>query len=129
MIRNLTLEEILRVHFQVIEDYGGSHGVRDENRLKSLVDAPKLAVFGAEQYPGTLQKAAVYMRNTIGDHPFVDGNKRTAVTLAGIFLMRNGYKLTATPRELEDFAVKIATKKLEVGQITTWLKNRTKKAI
>ena len=122
MTKYLSLEEILRLHFQVIEDFGGSHGVRDEGRLASLVSAPKQEVFGAEQYPNIFQKAAVYMRNLIGDHPFVDGNKRTAVTVAGIFLLRNGYRLTASPKELENFAVKIAVKKLDVTEIAAWLK-------
>jgi len=60
------LKEILRLHFQVIEDFGGSHGVRDEGRLSSVVEAPKQVVFGKEQYPTIFDKAAVYMRNIIG---------------------------------------------------------------
>jgi death on curing protein len=122
MIKYFTLEEILRLHFQVIEDYGGSHGIRDEERLKSLILAPQQAVFGEEQYPGIYEKAAVYMRNLIADHAFVDGNKRTAVTICGIFLMRNGHEFDATPKELEDFAVKVATDHLSVDEIANWLK-------
>ncbi len=128
MTKYLSLEEILRLHFQVIEDFGGSHGIRDEERLVSLVMAPRQEVFGAEQYPNIFQKAAVYMRNLIGDHPFVDGNKRTAVTAGGIFLQRNNYHLIATPKELEDFAVRIAVKKLEITQIADWLKNHITKS-
>lgn len=123
----LSVEEILRLHFQVIKDFGGSHGVRDESRLKPLVDVPRQAVFGQEQYPGIFEKAAVYLRNIIGDHPFIDGNKRTAVTVCGIFLMRNGYKLTVSPKELEDFAVQVATQKLDVPSIAAWLKARCSK--
>lgn len=124
-MRYLTLEEILRLHFQVVEDYGGSHGVRDENRLKSVVEAPKQEVLGAEQYPDLLEKAAVYLRNIIGDHPFSDGNKRTGVTVCALFLMRNKCKLTATPKDLEDFAVKVATDRLDVPVITAWLEKHT----
>lgn len=117
----LTLEEILRLHFQIVEDFGGSHGVRDENRLQSVVAAPKQEIFGQEQYPELCEKAAVYLRNIIGDHPFSDGNKRTAVAVCGIFLFRNGRKLTAMPRELEDFAVQVATEHLDVQAIAAWL--------
>lgn len=124
MTKYLTVEEILRLHYQVVEDFGGSHGVRDEGRLQSVVVAPGQSLFGAEQYPGLLDKAAVYLRNIIGDHPFVDGNKRTAVTVAGIFLIRNGTKLKAEPIELADFAVKIAVDHLSVEDIATWLKGR-----
>jgi len=125
MTKYLSLEEILRLHFQVIEDFGGSHGVRDENRIKSVIEAPRQTVFGQEQYPGLLEKAAVYVRNIIGDHPFTDGNKRTAVTICGLFLMRNNVKLTATPKELEDFAVRVATKRLGVTDIAAWLKQHS----
>jgi len=118
----LTLEEILRLHFAVIEDYGGSHGVRDEERLKSVVAAPQQEIFGAEQYPDIFEKAAVYMRNIIGDHAFADGNKRSGVTVAGVFLLRNGITLTAQPKELEDFAVQIAVEHLDVPIIAAWLR-------
>src|SRR5579863_7211340 len=94
----LSLEEILRLHYQVIEDFGGSHGVRDEGRLKSVVQASKQVVFGQEQYPALYDKAAVYLRNIIGDHPFSDGNKRTAITVCGIFLARNKIGLKADPK-------------------------------
>lgn len=127
MTKYLSLKEILRLHFQVIEDFGGSHGVRDEGRLASLALAPAQEVFGQEQYPDIYQKTAVYMRNLIGDHPFIDGNKRTGVTVAGIFLLRNGYALTAKPKELEDFAVRIATEKLDVTDIAAWLGEHSKK--
>jgi death-on-curing protein len=121
----VALEEILRLHYQVIEDFGGSHGVRDEGRLSSVVEAPKQTVFGAEQYPTIYDKAAVYLRNIIGDHPFSDGNKRTAITVSAIFLMRNGYDLSASPDELEDFTLSVATKKLTIDQISVWLENNT----
>lgn len=127
MTKYLTLEEILRLHFQVVEDFGGSHGVRDEGRLASLSEAPRQEVFGVEQYPDVFLKSAVYMRNIIADHPFVDGNKRTAVACAGVFLGRNGLHLTATPKGLEDFAVYVATKKPEVPEIAAWFKTHSAK--
>jgi death on curing protein len=125
-MKYLSLEEILRLHFQIIEDFGGSHGVRDESRLKSVEQAPKQIIFGAEQYPNIHEKAAVYMRNIIGDHPFSDGNKRTGITTAGVFLLRNGYALTASQKELEDFAVQVAVEKLEIAEISQWLRENSK---
>lgn len=128
MIRYINLEEILRLHFQVIEEYGGSHGVRDEGRLQSVIEAPMQSVFGRDQYETLYEKAAVYFRNIITDHPFYDGNKRSGVTVGVIFLMRNGLKLTATPKELEDFAVQVAVGHLEISEIATWLEERSKKS-
>lgn len=126
MTQYLTLEDVLRLHFQVIEDFGGSHGVRDEKALKSVIGAVRQEVFGVEQYPTILDKAAVYLRNIIGDHPFSDGNKRTAVTVCGIFLARNEHSLTATPKEIEDFAVQIATEHLDIPEIARWLRTHTR---
>ncbi len=121
----VSLEEILRLHFQLIEDFGGGHGVRDEGRLKAVVQAPKQIVFGKEQYPTVYDKAAVYLRNIIGDHPFSDGNKRTALAVCGIFLARNDAILKADPKDLENFIVKIATRRLKIDEIAEWLKQNS----
>lgn len=124
-IKYINLEEILRLHFQLIEDFGGSHGVRDENRLKSVTEAPKQVVFRKTQYATLFEKAAVYLRNIIGDHPFSDENQRTAVTVCGIFLARNGNLLSVSPQDLEDFVVEIATGHLNIIAIARWLEAHT----
>lgn len=125
MTRYLTLEEILRLHYNIIRDFGGSDGVRDEGRVFSVAEAPKQKVFGQEQYSTVFEKAAVYFRNIIGDHPFVDGNKRTAATVCGIFLLINGKELVCTPKELEDFAVQVATEHLDVLAVAAWLESHS----
>lgn len=125
-MRYLNVEEILYLHFKLIEDFGGSHGVREESRLLSVVEAPKQEVFGEQQYTDIYQKAAVYMRNIIGDHPFIDGNKRTGTTVMGIFLNRNGINLTAKVKSLEDFAVKIAVEHLDIPTIAVWIKKNSR---
>ena len=117
-----TIEEILRLHFQVIDDFGGSHGVRDEGRLKSVVEVPRQDVFGKQQYKSVFEKAGVYLRNIIGDHPFSDGNKRTAITVCAIFLTRNGSELSIEPKELEDFTMRVAVDRLDISEIAAWLK-------
>lgn len=124
-IKYLTLEEILRLHFQVIEDFGGSHGVRDEGRLESVVNAPAQNVLGKDQYVSVYDKAAVYLRNIIGDHPFTDGNKRSALTVCAIFLDRNGYRINADPAVLENFIVTVAIDHLSIEEISEWLSVNT----
>ena len=124
-MKYLGLEEILQLHFKVIEDFGGSHGVRDEGRLKSVINAPLQSVFGEEQYKTVFEKAAVYLRNIIADHPFYDGNKRSCVTVAVIFLKRNRVMLSASPKALEDFAVSVAVDHLEIAEIALWLEAHT----
>lgn len=118
----MNLEEVLKLHFQLVEDFGGSHGVRDEGRLMSVIDAPKQIVFNIEQYPSIFEKAAVYLRNIINDHPFTDCNKRTGITVCVIFLERNGKHITANPKDLETFTVKVLIDHLDITKIAEWLK-------
>ena len=125
MIRYLEIDEILELHFWIIEDFGGSHGVRDELGLKSLVAAPRTFVFDEEQYVSVHEKAAVYLRNCIADHIFTDGNKRTAVTITSIFLARNGWRMTASAVKLENFAVRVATDHLDIDAIADWLERHS----
>jgi death-on-curing protein len=124
-VKYLTLEEILRIHFQVIEDFGGSHGVRDEGRLESVISAPAQHIFNKEQYPTIYEKAAFYLRNIIGDHPFTDGNKRTALTVCAIFLYRNSYSFNTDQKTLEKFIITVATNHLSIIEISNWLKINT----
>jgi len=125
-MKYLGVEEVLLLHFKIIEDFGGSHGVRDEGRLQSVVSAARQVIFGEEQYKGSHTKAAVYLHNIIGDHPFTDGNKRTGITTAAIFLSRNRVNLTASPRQLEDFAVQVVVEHLDIPTIAEWLKDHSK---
>lgn len=125
-MKYLLESEILYFHYKVINDYGGSHGVRDQNRLKALVAAPKQEVFGEIQYKTVHYKAAVYLRNIISDHLFVDGNKRTPLLCTGIFLKRNGYVLACQQKGLEEYIVLVATQKPSIEEIATWLKEHTK---
>jgi len=122
---HLTLEEILQLHFRVIEDFGGSHGVRDERRLMLAVAAPQQELVGREQYPSLHMRAAVYLRNIIGDHPFSDSNKRTALTVCGVFLARNDAPIIAKLKELEEFTVQIATDHLDIETIAKWLESHS----
>lgn len=121
----LSSEEILLIHHQLIERFSGSHGVRDINRIKSVAIAPAQEVFVKEQYIGIFNKAAVYIRNIVIDHPFIDGNKRTAISCAVMFLKKNNHIFRANLGEIEDFMVKMVVNKLEVLEIAEWLKDHS----
>lgn len=111
-------EDILYIHHRLIEDYGGVHGVRDIHRLKSAIH--KLAT-----HPDTVEAAAYFVRDVIQYHPFVDGNKRTAVTIMGIYLSKNSLSLSCTTKELENFAIMVATTKCGLQDITKWIQTNT----
>ena len=122
---SLTLEQILQLHALVLIRDGGSDGVRDIGRLESVVSAQYQVVFGEELYATVFTKAAALMRGIIGDHPFIDGNKRTAM-LAGLTLLEvNGYSFVVRRGELEDFAVRVATDHLDIDAIADWLKRHS----
>ena len=99
MPRYLSEAEILLIHNRIVDETGGLHGVRDLHATHSVVEQPRQAVFGKELYPTVFLKAAVYVRNNIAHHPFLDGNKRTGITVASVFLSDNGYTIEAKEGE------------------------------
>ena len=121
----LSIEQLLQLHALVLIKDGGIDGVRDVGRLESVVSTQTQAVFGEELYRGVHDKSAALMRGIIGDHPFSDGNKRTAMLAGLTFLEINGYVFEVKPSELEDFAVRIAVEQLQVDDIAEWLRNNS----
>lgn len=123
---SLTLEQILQLHALVLVKDGGAGGVRDVGRLEAAVSTQHQVVFGEELYATVFTKAATLVRGIIGDHPFADGNKRTAM-LAGLTLLEvNGYNFTAQRGELENFAVRVATNHLDIDAIADWLERHSR---
>jgi death-on-curing protein len=120
-MNHLSIDDILEIHRQVVSVFGGAQGVRDLGRVESVIATQSQEVFGTQLFPNVHDKAAAIMRGIIQDHPFSDGNKRTAVVAGVSLLSWNGYKFHAKKGELEDFAVKIATDQLEVKAISKWL--------
>lgn len=124
-LKLFSVGDIELIHMQIIDASGGSHGTRDRDRLESVVASQTQKIFGEVLYKGLHEKAAAIARGIIADHPLVDGNKRTGIMAALIFLERNGAKTHVQNQHLEDFAVEIATAKLGVPAITAWLQQNT----
>lgn len=122
----LTKEQILLIHSIIVSETGGLHGVREHGAILSLEALPQQKVFGKELYPTIFLKAAVYVRNIIFSHPFLDGNKRTAMTSASVFLENNGYKIGAKEGEIEKIALRVISNKLSLEQMALWLKKNSK---
>lgn len=127
-MKYITLEQLLQLHVLAIRHGGGSDGLRDLGRLEAALATQAQEVFGEELYETVYEEAAAMIRGIIGDHPFSDGNKRTAMLTGLTFLQVNGYMFTAKTHELEDFAVQIAVEHLDVIAITGWLQLHTKQA-
>ena len=118
----MSAEDILQIHSMVVDETGGLHGVRDHNIILSLENTPRQKVFGKELYPTIFLKAAVYVRNLLMNHPFIDGNKRTGMTSVAVFLEDNGYIITIEEGGIEKFALSVVNEKLSLDAIATWLK-------
>lgn len=102
--------------------------MRDRGALESAVALPQQKTFGLELHPGVFRKAAAYARNIVMSHAFLDGNKRTGMTAAGVFLENNGYLLEAVRGEITAFAVRIVESKLDYDEISAWLKEHSRRA-
>ena len=126
-INFLSLDEILAIHYDQINRYGGSHGVRDFNLLISAASRFQATFGGFDLYPDIFSKAAALIHSLVLNHPFVDGNKRTAITSTTRFLFINDYILKMSKEELIELPLKIESKKLDMESITSWLKKHSKK--
>ena len=124
----LSLDDLLIIHTDQIERYGGSHGIRDMNLLESALFRPQSSFSGEDLYPDFFEKAAVLVHSLLLNHTFVDGNKRTAIASLLVFLELNGISLACTQQELVDAAIAIENKKWNKDAITSWLKNHTRAA-
>lgn len=124
-MKYFTLAEIELLHMQIIDVSGGSHGIRDEGRLESVVAAQTQEVFGKKLYETPYEIAGALVRGIIADHAFVDGNKRTGIMSGVVFLERNGIATNISDNELEDFAVQVAVEHLDVAEIAQWLEKHS----
>jgi death-on-curing protein len=116
----LSAAQVLFIHARLIGETGGSPGVRDLGLLAAAVARPQATFDGYDLYPDLYTKAAALMDSLIRNYPFIDGNKRTAITAAGLFLALNGCRLTASNENLEQFTLLAAQSQLSLQQITNW---------
>ncbi len=104
----LTLEEILEIHRQQIERYGGSDGIRDAGALESAMAQP-MASFGGEYlHPSIPAMAAAYLFHLCQNHPCIDGNKRTGANSAITFLFLNDWDLDLDEDGLVEIVLAVA---------------------
>ena len=126
-MKNLTVQDLDLIHIQIIDASGGSYDTRDLSRLESAISSIGQEAFNEKLYPTIFEKAAVICKGIIADHPFVDGNKRTGIMSALVFLNLNKIETKNIQDEvLEDFAVRIAVQNLEIPEIAKWFKNNCK---
>ena len=126
-MKYLSAEDILAVHDRVVEETGGSLGVREHGLLRSIAERPKTSFDGVEQFPDVFTKAATYLESIATYHVFIDGNKRTALSVAGVFLALNGYKTRFPLEASATFTLETAQRQHTLEEIVAWLKKCSKR--
>ena len=119
----LMLENILALHEKVVEQTGGATGVRDQAGLESAHAQPQ-ATFGGELlHAGLCEQAASLGFSLIGNHPFVDGNKRIGHAAMNVFLVLHGYDIDADVDEQEEVILGVAAGEWTRERFTEWLRD------
>ncbi|HKW97689.1 MAG TPA: type II toxin-antitoxin system death-on-curing family toxin [Bryobacteraceae bacterium] len=122
----LSLDEVLEIHEQQIERYGGSSGLRDAAALESAVETPK-ATFGGEFLHRSIPAmAAAYLFHLCQNHAFIDGNKRVGANAAITFLLMNDWEPTFEPDELVELVLSVASGRLNKQRLTEIFESRSK---
>ena len=117
----LTLEDILEIHRDQIDRYGGTKGIRDQNLLISAIAQPHSS-FGGDYLHVTIPgKAAAYLFHICQNHPFCDGNKRAATASALMFLAMNDYPFDFNENKLEKLVRAVAEGKIKKPEIADFL--------
>lgn len=124
----LSADEIRAINEVVVEESGGSIGVRDPNLLASISHKPQAGFGDEELYPDVFTKAAVIYEAIVNYHVFVDGNKRTGFAAMARFLAVNGYVLKVTNKQIENYTVSIAVENPDIAEVAAWIEKHCCKA-
>lgn len=122
----LTLDEVLAIQAEQIERYGGSEGLRDSDLLASALAMPA-ATYGGEFLHSTLfEMGAAYLFHICSNHPFLDGNKRTALASCLAFLWLNDLEVVADPDEIADLVLGVVDGSIGKALVAVYLENRSR---
>lgn len=119
-------KQVLYLYERIIEQSGGTAGLRDEGLLESAVYRPQASFGGQELYPDLFSKAAALGHSLINNHAFVDGNKRVGFEAMRLMLRLNGYDLRASTDAKFEFVLGVATKRITEQDMADWLNARSK---
>ncbi len=121
----LSVEDVLYLHSNQIDRYGGDQGVRDMDLLNSAIAQPEATFGGNHLHAFPFEMAAAYMFHIVQNHPFVDGNKRTGVVAAITFLDLNDIVVDAPKGAIYDLTLSVATGKAGKEEIADFFRSHT----
>jgi death on curing protein len=121
----LSLDEVLVIHQDQIERYGGSPEIRDPGLLASAVEMPRVMFAGEFLHGDIFEIAAAYLYHIVQNHPFVDGNKRAGTAAALVFLDLNGIEINVDDHELVDLVIAVAQGQTKKSAIAAFLRKHS----
>jgi len=121
----ISVAEVEQLHKLLIDNFGGSHGIRDRQALDSALSRPFQTFDGNDLYPSAIEKAASLVESILINHPFIDGNKRTGYALLRLYLLYNDLDIIASPDNKYEFVINIASGTLKYDGIVSWLSSNT----
>ena len=124
----LTLDEVVAIHRDQIERYGGSLGVRDWGLLRSAIAMPAATFGGQFLHTDLYEMAAAYLFHIVQNHPFVDGNKRVGAVAADVFLALNGMRLAASEDQFGELVLATARGESSKSAIAEFFRAHTVRA-
>lgn len=120
-----TIQDIYELHKQLENAFILSSGVRDENLLASAVNTPFQTFMEKDLYPSIYDKAAQLCYGLANNHPFTDGNKRTALHSMYVYLIINGFDIMATQQDVENMIIDVASGNMTNTELVQWLQKNT----
>ena len=125
---HLTSDVVREIHAEAIKQFGGLNGVREENLLASAVLTPQSSFGGKSPYANIIEVAAAYLFYICKNHPFLDGNKRTAMMSAIVFLRLNGMEPLPDSGQWEKLMLDVAASKIDRDETTRRLSKLLKRS-
>lgn len=123
----IELRDVLNIHNILIDKFGGSKGIRDQALLESAINRPFATFDNQELYPTPSDKSAAILESILINHPFLDGNKRTAYVLMRLILLDNGLDLAADQDEKYKMVISASMGEMRFDEIKSWIQKRLKK--
>lgn len=117
----LEIADILEIDQILIDRFSGMSSVRDEGLLESALSQPQVLFFGELLHPTSHAQAAAYLYHLAKNHPFLDGNKRTAYGAIEAFLRLNGYNLNLSNEETYNMVIQIAQGEMSKEELSSFL--------
>jgi death-on-curing protein len=127
-MRHLSLAEVIELHRMVIEQAGGSPGLRDLGALESAVAQPRMTFGGTDLYLSWVEKSAALCFSLVKNHPFIDGNKRVGHAAMETLLVINGFEIDASTDEQEQLVLALAAGQLSREDLVGWLRGHVREA-